>query len=283
MWRDLAGWRPSGLMRFSAGWHGAMGLAAALAPGWWELWAGGLAANHALLSGLGMWPRSQGLGPNLRRLPASAAARQMVALTFDDGPDPTVTPAVLDLLEAAGATASFFCIGRRAAAHPALVAEIVRRGHSVENHSHAHGNLFACLGPWRLVREIRAAQAVLTELSGRSPHFFRAPMGLRNPFMDAAMHITGLRFTSWTRRGYDAVRIDPAGVLRRLQHNLAAGDILLLHDGNCARAASGRPVVLDVLPALLDTLARQGLRAVSLPAALAVTVNTERVSLPHAA
>ena len=79
---------------------------------------------------------------------------------------------------------------------------------------------------------------------------------------------TGLRYVSWTRRGYDAVRADAAGVLRRLTRGLAAGDVLLLHDGSSARTSGGQPVVLQVLPALLEQVAAQGLKAVTLPAAL---------------
>ena len=77
-----------------------------------------IAANHALLTAMGLWPRSTWLGPNLVRLPEAARARGEIALTFDDGPDPEVTPAVLDLLDERAVKASFFCIGDRARANP---------------------------------------------------------------------------------------------------------------------------------------------------------------------
>jgi hypothetical protein len=77
-----------------------------------------------------------------------------------------------------------------------------------------------------------------------------------------------LELVSWTRRGFDTVRSNPADVLARLTRNLRAGDILLLHDGNMAHTASGRPVVLDVLPALLKRCADGGLRTVTLPEAM---------------
>jgi hypothetical protein len=76
----------------------------------------------------------------------------------------------------------------------------------------------------------------------------------------------GLRYVSWTRRGYDAVRHDPLGVAARLTRGLAAGDVLLLHDGAQVRTDAGEPVVLAVLPAVLDQLAARGLKSVSLPA-----------------
>lgn len=176
-----------------------------------------------------------------------------------------VTPALLDLLDQAGMRATFFCIGRRAAAHPALVREIVRRGHTVENHSERHGNAFACYPPRALHAELARAQASIGTITGRAPRFFRAPMGLRSPFLDPVLHRLGLHLVSWTRRGYDAARRDPARVLHRLTSGLAAGDILVLHDGNAARTREGQPVALAVLPELLSRLAEAGLRSAPLP------------------
>jgi hypothetical protein len=135
------------------------------------------AANHAALTAGGLWPRSRWLGSNWTRLPAHAAARREIAITIDDGPDPAVTPAVLDLLDAHGAKATFFCIGAEARAHPALCREIVRRGHSVQNHSDGHSHRFSLLGPKAMAREIAAAQASLADITGEAPRFFRAPPG----------------------------------------------------------------------------------------------------------
>jgi peptidoglycan-N-acetylglucosamine deacetylase len=256
-------WPP--LFKASAAVHaGALGLA--LVPGGWPWAAGALVANHALLTAAGLWPRSAALGPNVTRLPA--AATDAVAITIDDGPDPEVTPAVLDQLDAAGARATFFCIAERAAAHPALVRDIVRRGHDVQNHSHAHRHHFSLLGPAGFAREVGQAQQVLADLTGRLPHAFRAPAGLRNPLLDPVLHRLGLHLVSWTRRGFDTRVADPARVLQRLDRGLAAGDILLLHDGHARRAASGRAVVLDVLPALLQRCRDAGLTPVTLTDAL---------------
>ncbi len=118
-------WRPAPLVAGSAALHLAGLAALALAPRAWPAIFGGLLANHVVLAANGLWPQSPFLGPTLSRLPEDAARRGEVALTLDDGPDPEVTPRVLDLLDQAGARASFFCIGRRAAAHPEIVREIV--------------------------------------------------------------------------------------------------------------------------------------------------------------
>jgi peptidoglycan/xylan/chitin deacetylase (PgdA/CDA1 family) len=251
----------------SAALHVGAGLSVAAFPAEWPWALGAVAANHIALTGAGLWPRSRWLGSNWTRLPAAAAARREIALTIDDGPDPAVTPAVLDLLDAAGAQATFFCIARTAAAHPLLCREIVRRGHSVQNHSDRHSKAFSLLGPAAMAAEIGAAQERLAQLTGESPRFFRAPAGLRNPFLAPVLQRLDLQLVSWTRRGFDTVRREPGALLARLSKGLAAGDILLLHDGNAARTGAGEPLVLAALPELLRRFAHAGLRAVTLPAA----------------
>ncbi|HYF89045.1 polysaccharide deacetylase family protein [Azospirillum sp.] len=261
---DPMRWRPSTLLWASALLHVAAAVGVAAAPASWPWALGAVAGNHALLGAIGLWPRSSLLGPNLRRLPEANARLGQVGLCFDDGPDPEVTPAVLDLLDRAGARASFFCIADRAARHPALIEAIIRRGHTVENHSWHHSHRFAAMGIRAIRREVGEAQAILTNLAGRPPRFFKPPAGLRNPLLDPVLAGFGLRLATWTRRGFDAVRRDPAAVERRLLRGLGPGDLLMLHDGSAARDGDGRPVVLTVLPRLLDRLAARGLTAVSL-------------------
>ncbi len=254
-------------VRASLGLHAAAG-AALLVPGAWPWALGAVVANHAALTAAGLWPRSGLLGPNITRLPAAAAARGEVALTIDDGPDPEVTPAVLDLLAAEGAQATFFCIAEKARRHPALTRRIVAAGHSVQNHSLRHRHNFSLLGPRGFEAEISAAQQVLADITGIRPHCFRAPAGLRNPLLDPVLHRLGLHLVSWSRRGYDTRQSDPAAVLSKLQKNLSGGSILLLHDGHAQRGASGRAVLLDVLPTLIQNLRTARLQAVTLADAL---------------
>jgi len=259
-------YRPPALLLGSLGLHAAAALALAAAPRHWRTVAGLLIADHVALAAASLWPRGQLVGANLLRLPASAARRDEIALTFDDGPDPGVTPRVLDLLDGAGARATFFCIGRRIAAHPEIAAEIVRRGHRIENHTHTHPNLFACYPAAALRREIERAQEAIERAAGRRPRLFRAPAGLRNPLLDGVLHRSGLRLVSWTRRGYDSLESAPAAIAQRLLRGLAAGDILLLHDGSTVRHRGGNTVVLEVLPRVLDALAARGLRSAPIEA-----------------
>jgi len=259
------GWRPSALLATSGGVHLAALATLAAAPRLWPWVAGTLATDYALIIASGLLPRCTWLGANLTHLP-NGAGRDAVALTFDDGPDPEVTPRVLELLDAAGARASFFLIGERAARHPELVREIVARGHRVENHTYDHPLHFSLLGPRSQARQIDRAQELLTDLAGQAPRFLRAPAGLRNLWLDPLLHRRGLRLASWTRRGLDTADHDPRRVTRRLLNDLRPGDILLLHDGHAARTGGGRPMVTEVLPALLEAMGRNGWSGRPLPA-----------------
>ncbi|HZV92411.1 MAG TPA: polysaccharide deacetylase family protein [Caldimonas sp.] len=249
--------------------HAGAAVTAAALPQAWPWALGAVVANHAVLTGAGLWPRSNWLGRNWTRLPAASVGRREIAVTIDDGPEPDITPKVLDLLDAHGVRATFFAIGHQAAREPALCRQIVRRGHSVENHSDRHSPAFSLLGPRAMAREVAAAQRRLADITGVAPRYFRAPAGLRNPFLSSVLDRLGLELVSWTRRGFDTVRREPGRIVAALSRDLAAGDILLLHDGHAARTPEGRAVVLDVLPALLTRAAAAGLRPVTLTAAFA--------------
>jgi len=261
-------WQPTLLIRATIVLH-LLALVTVIAePGRWRWALGAVLANHALLMLAGLWPRSHWLGPNWTRLPAAATARNEIALTIDDGPDPIVTPQVLDILDRYAVRASFFCIGEKAARHPDLCREMVRRGHAVENHSQHHRHHFALLGRSGFMRELQAAQDTLTAITGQHPLFFRAPAGLRNPFLDPVLTRLDLRLVSWSARGFDTRIGDAERVKKRLLHGLRAGAILLLHDGNAAHTPDGIPVILDVLPAVLAEASTVNLRFVTLQQAL---------------
>ena len=257
-------WKPSPAIKLSFALHGAAAAGLLAAPAAWPWALGAVGLNHLILTAAGLLPRSTILGPNLTRLPPAACARHEIALTIDDGPDPEVTPRVLDQLDAAGAKASFFCIGHRARAQPALCREIVARGHRIENHGDSHSWAFSTFGMARMRADITAAQATLADLTGQTPRFFRPTAGLRNPLLDPVLTGLDLQLATWTRRPYDTRDSDPQRVARRLTNRLAAGDILLMHDGTSALGTDGMPVILSALPCVLQTLAEQGLHSVTL-------------------
>jgi peptidoglycan/xylan/chitin deacetylase (PgdA/CDA1 family) len=261
-------WQAAPLLRASAAWHGGALALTLWRPQLWPWTGTALLANQLLLTGMGLWPRSRALGPNWTHLPPAAAARGEVAITIDDGPDADVTPRVLAVLAERRARATFFCIGERVARWPQIVRDCVQQGHAVENHSYRHANYFSLLGYEALCTELQQAQSGIEHASGAAPRFFRAPAGLRSPLLEPALQRLGLTLASWTRRGFDTVRGDAQAVLARLTRSLSAGDILLLHDGHAARTAQGTPVVLEVLPPLLEAIARLGLRTVTLREAM---------------
>lgn len=266
----MTAWRPTPFIVLILALQGLL-----LLPLWQlSLWPWAVAVvflSHMSVVAAGLWPRSTLLGPNLRRLPGESVKRGEVAITIDDGPDPEVTPQVLAILAAHRVRATFFFIGARANAHPELCRAVAAGGHAIENHglSHRKRISFCGLKGWR--REVKGAQDILAPLAGREPRFFRPLAGLRNPFLEPVLHQLDMRLTSWSTRGFDTRIGDADRVLASLTQHLAAGDILLLHDGHAARTPSGQPVILAVLPRLLATLAQRQLKPVTLAAACNLT------------
>ena len=251
-------------LKLTTAWHAAALAGCAIAPSTWPWWLTGTAINHAAVTLAGLWPRSSLLGPNWTHLPAVAGNANCIALTIDDGPDPEVTPRVLDLLDQYAIRATFFCIGERARRYPSLTREIVARGHTIENHSYTHRHTFSVETPGALAKEVDTAQRTLIELTGERPTFFRAPAGLRNVLLEPVLQKHDLRLVSWTKRGFDTREPDPERVRQRLLHNLSPRDILLVHDGNAATTANGQPVLLCALPRVFEAARHQGLRFITL-------------------
>lgn len=257
-------WRPPFLVYATIALH-VLALIALLAyPQQWLWPLAAVLGNHGVLVATGLWPRSHWLGKNWTQLPAAAAQRNEIALTIDDGPDPDVTPQVLQILDQYNVKTTFFCIGAKAQRYPDLCREIVQRGHAIENHTQHHRHYFSMLGPKHLMHEIQAAQITIEGVTGQAPRFFRAPAGLRNMFLDYALNRLDLQLASWSVRGFDTRIANADKVKTRLLKGLRAGAIVLLHDGNAARTASGIPVIIEVLPAILEAARESGLHFVTL-------------------
>jgi peptidoglycan/xylan/chitin deacetylase (PgdA/CDA1 family) len=262
-------WQPTVFLSASAVLHALAGVFILTFPQHWVWAVLTLMCNHLSLIIAGFLPRSKILGSNWTQLPAAAASRGEIALTIDDGPDPEVTPQVLDILARYQVTATFFCIGDRAQAYPELCLEIINRGHAIENHTQHHGHYFSLLlSPKKIQAEIAAAQQSLTTITGIEPLFFRPTAGFRNLLLEPVLCRLNLQLASWTRRGFDTYQTCPMQVMKKLLHNLKAGDILLLHDGNAARTAAGIPLILAVLPSLLAAISAANLQPVTLRSAL---------------
>ncbi len=261
-------WRPAPAYWATAAVHGAAAVAALAQPALWPWWLGAVLLNHAAVASLSALPGNRWLGPALTHLPAGAA-RPEIALTFDDGPDPAITPRVLDLLDAAAARATFFVVGEQARRHPTLLREVLARGHAVENHSLRHAMTHGFLLPGALAREIAAAQTLIADITGVVPRFFRPPFGVRTPATEPALCRLGLACAQWSIRSLDAVDADATRVTARVTARLAAGDIVLLHDGLATGRRIEPPTVLAALPRILEAMRARGLRSVTLAQACA--------------
>jgi peptidoglycan/xylan/chitin deacetylase (PgdA/CDA1 family) len=189
---------------------------------------GVLALSHLLVLYPTLSPNQQWLGPVITRFRGDG---NQVWLTIDDGPADD-TPAVLDLFDVHGVQVTFFVKGTLAAARPDMIREIVRRGHSVANHSQTHpSGTFWCLLPGRIAREIEECNRVLADITGSTPRWFRAPVGMKNPFVHPALTRRGMRLIGWSARGFDGVMSDPNDILRRIVRRLKPGTIIVLHQG----------------------------------------------------
>lgn len=257
-------WKPNTVIKASVLAHGFAGIGFIVDPSSALLWLAILAVNHGVLTIGGLLPRAKLLGPNITRLPQAAITKRQIALTFDDGPDPVVTPQILDILENYHAKATFFCIGYRAEQHPELIKRMVHQGHQVENHSYNHHTTFAFRGTKGISDEITRAQETLGQLIGRAPRFFRPIAGIRNPLLDPALSKLGIRLVSWTHRGFDTRFNNPNHLYRWLKKGLSAGNIILMHDGNAARTHEGVAVSVACLPAILKCITDAGLTTVTL-------------------
>ena len=186
-----------------------------------------------------------------------------VVLTFDDGPHPHWTPRVLDILQARGARATFFVVGRKAEEHPEVVRAILARGHEVGLHSYAHDRLFALRSRRRVCHDLERGIAALEQVTGRRPALFRPPIGHTNPIVARAASRLDLTVVGWTIGGRDGVAsAKPDDVAARVRPELRDGTIVLLHDA--PERGDREPAAVRALPTILDAIADQGLEVVPL-------------------
>ena len=234
--------------------------------GWTPL--GWLAAAAVSLHAWGVVnPRSSLYMPVWWRLPAlsaGSAGSAGVALTFDDGPHPERTPAVLDLLAQHGQRATFFVIGENVRRYPALVRRIVAEGHALGLHSDSHSWMFNCWPPGRVQRDLERCGAAIADATGRpAPTLFRPPVGLKNPLVGFVTGRMKLRTVTWSCRGLDTGSSSVDQVTQRILKGLRPRAIVTLHDG----AEPNRPrlgmLCPEVLARILPVMKERGL--ISLP------------------
>lgn len=154
----------------------------------------------------------------------------IVAITFDDGPDPEYTPKVLDLLKKHNAKATFFLIGKNAEKHPQLVQRIIQEGHTIGNHSYSHSNGFGFFSTAKIAAEIRRTDEIFQSIIQKKINIFRPPFGVTNPNIKRALGRTGHQSVGWSKRSLDTINIPEKRIVERITAKLRKGDVILLHD-----------------------------------------------------
>jgi peptidoglycan/xylan/chitin deacetylase (PgdA/CDA1 family) len=183
-------------------------------------------------------------------------------LTFDDGPHPQGTPAVLELLAARGVKATFFLVGEQIVRNPSIAAEIVAAGHGIGLHCDRHRNLLR-LGPRAVRDDIGRARARIEDATGCPIERYRPPYGIFNAAALALVKRNGWRPLLWTHWGRDwEAQATPESIAERLVGGgVAAGSVLLLHDSDSYGADGSWRRTVAALPRVLDALERHGLAA----------------------
>lgn len=156
--------------------------------------------------------------------------KKQVLLSFDDGPDPEITPLILDILEEYHAKAIFFVIGKQAEQSPLLMKEINRRGHLIGNHSYGHSNFFDIFSVERMITEVEKTNEIITKTIETKVSFFRPPFGVTNPRIAKMLKKTGMKSVAWSFRSYDGGGRSKDLIINKLKNEIRGGEILLFHD-----------------------------------------------------
>jgi peptidoglycan-N-acetylglucosamine deacetylase len=235
--------------------------------------ATGIGAVGALAVAAYTLPALAGAG---NRLPALAAACRALrgalgvqdstadgtgyALTFDDGPHPQGTPAVLEVLAEAGATATFFLVGEQVRRDPALAGELVAAGHGIGLHCDRHRNLLR-LTPWQVREDVLRAQDAIERATGRTPTLYRPPYGALNAAALGLARRRGWRTLLWSHWGRDwETGATPQTIAARVTDGADKGSVLLLHDADDYSAPSSWRRTAAALPRVIEILGERGLR-----------------------
>ncbi len=203
-------------------------------------------------------------GRVLSRLPTRD---RVIALTFDDGPNPDATPAILDALGERGVHGTFFILGRHAERWPELVKRVADEGHTLANHGYHHRKLH-----FKSPRYVRADMELglrsIENACGRRPRWFRAPHGFRSPWVSRIAEELGERTVGWSLGVWDSDRPGADVIADRTVKGARPGSILLLHDGDGYDPAGDRLQTAQAVPWIVDRLGTQGFRFIGLDDAL---------------
>jgi peptidoglycan/xylan/chitin deacetylase (PgdA/CDA1 family) len=193
-------------------------------------------------------------GRPIRKL---ASGGRVVALTFDDGPNPDATPAILDALRARGVKATFFILGRHAERWPDLVKRVADEGHAIGNHGYFHRKLHF-KSPAYVRDDLTRGTTMIERASGVKPALFRAPHGFRSPWVTAIASSLGQRTVGWSLGVWDSDRPGVDAIARKTIDGTRPGSILLLHDGDGYDPRGDRMQTARAVPLIVDRLLEDG-------------------------
>ena len=200
-------------------------------------------------------------GPALGKIESD---RKVVALTFDDGPNPDATPRILDTLREKGVRATFFVLGSHAERWPELVRRISHEGHQIGNHGYFHRKL-QFKSPFYVSRDIRLGIRAIRRAGAPAPRYFRAPHGFRSPWTTPIASSYGERTVGWSLGVWDSDRPGVDEIVRRTLEGVEPGSIVLLHDGDGYNPDGDRMQTAAALPLIIDRLKEQGYEFATLP------------------
>lgn len=200
-------------------------------------------------------------GPALGRIESD---RKVLALTFDDGPNPGATPLILDTLAEKGVRATFFVLGSHAERWPELVRRISSEGHQLGNHGYFHRKL-QFKSPFYVSRDIRLGIRAIRRAGAPAPRFFRSPHGFRSPWTTPIASSYGERTVGWSLGVWDSDRPGVDEIVRRTLEGVTPGSIVLLHDGDGYNPDGDRLQTAAALPRIIDRLKDQGYEFATLP------------------
>ena len=214
----------------------------------WLAWVVDVAA--VLLLTLGAWGMFGASSPLFGGVVDGKRIRKnVVALTFDDGPSPDTTPRILDILRAEGVRATFFVLGKHAERHPEIVERIVREGHELGNHGYDHG-ILAFAGATQVHRQLQRTERLLRKAGGPPVRVFRAPHGFRSPFVARTARRLGYVTCAWSAGVFDTAKPGADVIIARSTKALKPGAILLLHDAD-GWGDDDRSQTADALPGII--------------------------------
>ncbi len=184
------------------------------------------------------------------------------ALTFDDGPHPQGTPAVLEILAREGVRATFFLVGEQIRRNPALAREILDGGHEIGLHCDRHRNLLR-LGPRQVREDLARAEDAIAASTGRAPLLYRPPYGVLNGAALRLARSRGWRTLLWSQWGRDwERRATPASIAAKVTEGAGEGSVLLLHDADDYSAADSWRRTAAALPRVLEVMRERSLEPV---------------------